>query len=174
MSAEVDWALDQLASVVTNQPAADPLRRVDRDDSEVYETGQTVDMATPIRERSGELQEANYVGVRLADRSPEPIGTEYDHRLETVLGVRIEGLDASAYGHVDPDGTDGVAFDGAGGLIPQIREAILSARTFPDAGRPAVGYTDARLANETNRSANYADYYRYDFDIVLRGYENLP
>jgi hypothetical protein len=175
MSEEVDWALDQLASVVDDQPADHSLRRVDRDDSEVYETGQTVDMETPIHDRTGQLEKANFVGVSLADRAPTPIGTSFDYDLETVLGVRIEGLtaDGGEWGHIDPDGADGVPFDGAGGLVPQIRAALLANRTFPDAGRPAVDYTDVRTANEVNQSSNYSDYFRYDFDLVFSGYEEL-
>jgi len=163
MSSEVDFVLDQLASVVNAQPAAHPLRRVDRDDSD--------DLDGSIRTREAELQAANYVGASLADESTSPVGSAYDHDYERVVGLRIEGLHHSQYGHVDPDGANGVVWDD---LVHSIRHELLGSRTFPAAGRSDVDYTDLRLQNEAPQSADYADYYRYDADIVFRGYETLP
>lgn len=163
MSAEVDWVLDQLASVVSNQPADHPLKRVDRDDSEILEDS--------IRSRKGELQAANYVGATLADRVPEPVGSDYDHRLETVVGLRIEGLHADAYGHIDPDGVDGVQW--TDGLVAEIRDALLAERHYPAAGPTGVTYTDLQFQNEAPDSAQHRDFYRHDIDIVFHGFEDL-
>lgn len=163
MSTEVDWVLAQLQSVVNAQPADHPLKRVDRDESKILKGS--------IQTQTAELQSANYVGATLADIASDPIGTEYDHDREAVVGVRIEGLDHSEYGHIDPGGSNGVPFDD---LVHDIREAILSGRAFPDAGRTGVSYTHLELQNEAPQSSNYADYYRYDADVVFHGYEELP
>lgn len=173
MSVPVDWVLDQLTSVVADQPAAHPLRRINRDTSRVFETDQAVELEVPIEERTQELEEANFVSARLATRDATAIGTEYDHQIETVVGVRIEGLSGTGgtYGHIDPAGVDGVRF---ADLVDDIRRAILDGRTFPDAGRSSVSFTDAQMTNESNQSADFADYYRYDFDVLFDGFETLP
>ena len=160
---EVEWTLAQLGSVVGSLTT--PLKRVDRDESRILEGD--------IRKRTAELEKANYVGAALADRTPTPIGTEYDHALETVVGVRIEGLHHSEWGHVDSDGVEGIPFGDDGGLVDRIRDAILAKRRYPDAGRTNVTYTNLTVTNEASQSSNYADYYRYDFDVVFDGFEDL-
>lgn len=170
----VEWVLDQLASVVDAQPAAHPLRRVDRDNAQVFQGSKTVNMSSPVRERTGELQEANYVGASLTDRTQSPVGTEFDLDLETVVGVRIEGLHHGEWGHIDPAGENGVVFEGTdASLVEQIRGAIYNDRTWPDAGRANVSFTHLILTNEASQSDNWADYYRYDFDVAFDGFESL-
>jgi hypothetical protein len=161
VSAEVDWVLSQLDSAVDAVGA--PLERVNRDESQLLDGD--------IRSRTGELRESNFVGATLADVSNDPIGTEFDYDREAVVGIRIEGLHESEFGHVDPDGGDGVPWDT---LVQAIRSALLSTRTFPDAGRDGVSYTDLRTANDAPQSDDYADYYRRDFDVLFLGYEELP
>lgn len=163
-SPEVDWTLAQLGSVVGSLTV--PLRRVDRDESELLEGD--------ISKRTADLTDANYVGASLADVSNEPVGTEYDHDREVVVGVRIEGLTHREYGYVDPSGSAGVPFDADGGLVDRIRDAILVERHYPAAGKSGVTYTDLQITNEAPQSSDYQDYYRYDFDLVLNGYEDLP
>ncbi|MEA5387123.1 hypothetical protein VB779_08680 [Haloarculaceae archaeon H-GB11] len=160
MSSEVEWVLDELSSVVA--AVSEPLVRVNRDTSELLEDS--------ARSMTGDLTDANFVGATLADVSSTPIGTEYDHRREAVVGVRIEGLHHSEWGHIDPDGVEGIAFDS---LVNQIRDALLAQRTFPDAGGTDVSYTDLRIENEAPQSANYSDYFRHDLDVRFVGYENL-
>lgn len=162
---EVQWVLDQLQTVVDNQPAAYPLERIDRDASEILEGN--------VGTRRAELQDANYVGAGLVDRSTDPIGTEYDHEVDAVVGVRIEGYSGD-FGNVDPDGVDGVVFAGGDGLVEQIRDAILVKRTFPDAGQSGTSYTHIAIQNEAPQSSNHAEYWRHDFDVVFRGFETLP
>lgn len=171
MTAEVDWVLSQFASVVTSvgkdytlqNGDAVTLKRINRDESEILEGN--------IRDRKGELRQAAYVGATFADRAPTPIGTEYDHRVEAVVGVRIEGLHHSEFGHVDPDGTNGIPFDE---LVRRLRDALLAERTFPNVGSPDATYTDLQITNEAPQSSDYQDYYRHDFDVLFRGYEDLP
>ncbi len=171
MTAEVDWVLDQLASVVDSQPADHPLRRVDRDNSRVYEGSQTVDMTTPMRDRTEELEKANFVGASLADRANDAIGTEFDHRVETVVGVRLEGVHYSEWGHIDPDGEEGVAFDA---LTREVRRTLLAAREFPSPSTPYTGYHSLFVRNEDYQMSEHSDFYRWSADVVLAGYEDLP
>ncbi|WP_135852611.1 hypothetical protein [Halorussus salinus] len=163
-SPEVDWTLTQLGSVVG--AITTPLQRIDRDESEFFDDG--------IRSRTAELRKTNAVGASLADVTNDPVGTEYDHAREAVVGVRIEGLHESEFGYIDPGGSDGIPFSGGGGLVDRIRDALLVNRTYPDAGGTGVTYTGLRLVNESNQSSNYQDYFRHDFDIVFNGYEELP
>jgi hypothetical protein len=161
MSAPVDFTLNQL-SALTDQLTT-PLELVDRDNSRLFDSG--------IRERRGELQEANYVGATLASREPTPIGTEYDHQLDTVVGVRIEGLHHDEFGYVDPDENNGIPFDD---LVDDVRRQLLAARRFPDAGRANVSFTDLTITNESPAMSDWADYFRYDLDVIYSGFETLP
>jgi hypothetical protein len=162
----VEWVLDQLESVVDAQPDAHPLKRVNRDESRILEGD--------IRSRTGELRKANFVGAAHVDHEARPIGTEYDLDVEDVVGIRIEGLTYTDRGHVDPDGQDGVVFSGDPGLVQDLKAALYDARTFPDAGRTPVNFTDLRLSNHAPQSHLWSDYFRYDFDVVFEGYEELP
>lgn len=167
MSAEeVDFVL---AAIADNWPGPEadlsdvPLERIDRDESTILEGS--------VRTHEADLQQSNYVGATLASRAASPIGTEYDHDLETVVGIRIEGLHHSQFGHVDPDGAEGVAWTA---LVHNIRDAILTERREPDAGRSGVSYTDLLVQDWSPDSASHGDYYREDFDVVFRGFEELP
>lgn len=166
MSAEVDWVLDQLQSVVNGQPADHPLERVNRDTSELLDGN--------IRDRKNDLQEANYVGVTLSDFDAEPIGTEFDQNVEIIVGVRIEGLHHSEWGHIDPDGNNGVQFSANGGLVDQITDALQTEREFPNISNPDITYKSLYLQNHAPQSSQYADYFRYDFEVRLTGHEELP
>lgn len=139
-----------------------PLTLVDRNNArdEADQRGVTED-----------LQDTNVVSIASVDEATTPIGTEYDHDIEHVAGVRIEGLHESEWGHIDPDADAGAAWDS---LSRFVRRAILRARTFPKAKRPNVDYTDLRLSNHAPQSQDYADYYRYDVDVIFDGFEELP
>ncbi|MDS0258569.1 hypothetical protein NDI56_03980 [Haloarcula sp. S1CR25-12] len=180
-----EWVLDQVASVVTDVedtytrdvPDGTPpvrVRRVDRDTSRIWDGDGTLDMSTPIRERSAALEKGVYIGVQYAESAEEPIGTEYDLDKEVVVGVRLEGLTSQGgeWGHVDPEGADGVPWHGPNGFLRRVKAAIYAGREYPDAD-PDVGFTHLTLANEADQSSNYADYYRTDFDVVFDGFETL-
>jgi len=163
---EVQWALEQLGSVVGAITA--PLKRVNRDESRILEDD--------VRSRTGELREANFVGVTLADRNSTVIGTRYDHFVETTLGIRIQGLHYSEYGHIDDSGAEGIPWTTASrqGLVGRCQDAILGARSFPDAGDAATTYTTVIEGNPAMLSSNYADAYRRDLEFRLEGFEELP
>lgn len=175
MTAEVEWVLEQFESVVDAQPPDHPLYRVDRDASLVYETGEELDMQTPVHDRTGELERANFVGVASADKSSSPIGTEFDLDVERIVSVRVEGLRrGDHYGHVDPDGQDGVVFDDDTGLVADLQAALQAEREWPDVPRDGTTYTHLLLEGYGMRSVEYADYHRYDFDVLFDGFEDLP
>lgn len=163
-SPEVDWTLSQFSSVVTSIDTdfGATVKRVDRDESNVLEDN--------LRQLSNELKEACYIGATLADVSNTPIGTEYDHDRQVVVGLRMVGLHSSEYGHVDPDGVEGVPWEE---LVARVRTSLLNQREWPNAGASNVTYTDLQLTNEAPGSSAYADYYRYDLDVVFNGFEDL-
>lgn len=169
-SPEVEWTLGQLADVVTSVDAdyGATLQRVDRDETEILERN--------VRELTPKLEKACYAGATLADVVSDPIGTEYDHDREAVVGLRVVGLtsEGGEWGHVDPGGTDGVPWhNGSDGLVDRIRTALLAERTWPGAGGPNVSYTHLSLQNEAPQSSDWGDYYRWDVDVVFEGYEEL-
>jgi len=120
---------------------------------------------------TADLTDTNVVSIAPAEETSTPIGTEYDHRVERTVGVRIEAVHHSQWGYIDPHGEQGLPW---GALKRCVRRAILRARTYPATGTPDISYTHLRLANETDQSANYGDYYRADLDVVFDGFETLP
>lgn len=172
MSSEVDWVLEVIDQVYGygtlpyssgEYGETPPLKRVDRDDSEILEGD--------IRKRKGDLESANFVGATHADESTNPVGSAYDEAIETVVGIRIEGLHADKYGHVDPDGNDGIVWQA---LKNNIRRGLLHERSYPDVGAPDRQYHTLRVTNQADQSDQYRDFFRYDFDLVFDGFETLP
>ena len=166
MRPEVGFILMILEGVVDAQPADHPLFRIDRDNSRVFETGDGLDMQQPLRTRRADLERANLVGAAWTSRDQTPVDPQYDLKGDIVVSVRVEGLTALSgqHGHIDPDEDHGVSFVA---LCDDIRSAILGERVFPD--HPAFGdtKTDLRVMNEDDRSAQYRDFYQYDFDVVF-------
>ena len=169
----VEFVLDELGAVVDAQPAAHPLRRVDRDNSLLYEDGGDFDMGGAVTDRTEDLRNANVVGAAFVDRSGDYIGTGPNLDLESAVGVRIEGY-AGDFGHIDPTGDGGVVFHGTDdALVEQIRSTLYDALSYPDAGRTDVTFTHLSITNETPAMADWAEHYRYDFDVVFDGFEQL-
>jgi hypothetical protein len=140
-----------------------PIERVDRDNSELLDGN--------VRSHSEDLQASNYVGATVADAGRQPIGTEYDLDVETIAGVRVEGLHHHQRGHVDPDGNEGVPFDE---LEQLLRDPLWTRRAYPDAGNSRTTYHTLRIENDTQASSDYGSYFRTDFDVRFDGYEDLP
>ena len=168
---EVEWTLGRIKANWSVGNYADiPLERIDRDEKELLD-GSTTEHETALKSN-------NYVGATLADSAPEPIGTEYDHEAERVVAVRIEGLDEQKYGYVDTDASLPPSTPGDpvpwSDLVSEIRRAILTDRTFPAAGDSNTDFTDVTITNENPRSSEYDVYYRYDFELLFSGYEDLP
>ena len=108
-----------LSVIKDNWPADEfpnHLARIDRDEPKILETDE--------RTKSIELSRWNAVGASLVDRSTNPRGTEYDHYIETVVDVRVEGLHETEHGNVSST----MAFRH---LVNAIRRAILTERSYP-------------------------------------------
>ena len=168
MRPEAEFVLQALEDVVQAQPPEHPLWRVDRDNSEIYDGRGPIDMTEPMHKRKGELEKANFVGVAWESRSGNPVGTDFHVDGDIVASVRLEGMrggDRSAeFGHIDPTGLGGVVWTD---LYEQVRGALLDERTYPDHESFRDVKLDLRIANETDQSSNWRDFYRADFDVVF-------
>ena len=171
MIPEVDWLLDVLSTVASDQPADHPLYRVDRNTAQVYETGDSVDMSAPLKQRKSELQRANFVGIRRVSQANAAMGTEFDARTDQVFSLRLEGLHWLEGGHIDPEDENGVDFEA---LLGDIKDAIWDDRHHPDIAASDIAHYDLMVMNEDDQSADYRDFFRYEFDIVFRGKQALP
>lgn len=170
MTSEVDWTLAQFESVAdtiateyTLESGDDAqLERVDRDESRKLEQD--------VQSIKGDLQSAVFVGAAHADTDENPMGSEYKLEREAIVQIRITGLTHSEYGHVDPTGAAGIPFDDPdGGLVQRVKAAILDERKFPQAAPPDAAYTYLEFQNEANTSEQWADFYRWDADVVFHG-----
>lgn len=173
---EVDWVLQKIkdnwdvvgtatvGSTTVGQDIEDvPLERIDRDNSKKLDGS--------VREHTDDLMDSNYVGASHVDKNTSPIGTEYDHDAEHIVSLRIEGLHESEFGHIDPDGNDGITWTL---LVQKILMSFLIDRKHPQVGRDRTVYTDIRTTNDDDQASDYGDYYRYDVDLIFDGYEDLP
>lgn len=162
MSTEVDWVLQ---TIWEQWPGTFPsdLARVDRDESRILEGD--------IRKREGKLEANNFVGATHADTNTEVSGSSYDHTIETIVGVRIEGMHVDKFGHVDPSGANGISWEE---LVQNIRRGLLAKRSYPSVGADHRNYHSLLITNEADQSDDYRDYFRFDFDVVLDGFETLP
>lgn len=170
MIPEVEFVLETLDSVVSNQPADHPLHRVDRDNSRIYEDNTALDQTQPISKRKKKLEAANLVGIASQTASNAPYGTDYDHERDMVLSARVEGLTHFEHGHIDPDGSNGVVWDS---LCEEIKSGVLDERTYPSHASFRTAQLDLGITNESYNSKDWADYYQREFDIVFRGRKEL-
>jgi len=166
----VDFILDAIKTNWSAGTFSDiPLERIDRDNSEI--------LAGNVRSHTEDLQRTNYVGVAYQNRDVLPIGTGYDHDIEVVAGVRIEGLHTDEFGKVDPNvslpptsANDPVPWHD---LVDEIRDTILAEKSFPDTGQSDIDFTDLQIVFEDPGSTARGDYYRHDIDVGFNGYEEL-
>jgi len=165
-SPEVGWVLEQFGSVA--DALAEPLTRVDRDAAEAYGPGDSIDMGAGERRLTQELRNTNVVGATLADRATTAIGTEFDHGIETTVGVRLLATGGD-FGHVYPAAD--LRFDT---LVERCRDAVAAGRQYPAVGRADVTYHSAFVENDAPQLADTQDLFRYDFDVRFVGYEDLP
>ncbi len=169
---EVTWILE---TIKANWPAAWPtdadgepvLARINRDEPEILESGE--------RTRSVELTQWSAIGAGLASRTPTPVGTEYDHRVETTISCRLEGVTSRGdeWGHVD----SAAHFEQ---LVRYVQHAINAERSYPTVddvdqdGIGSVAYHSLFIENETDLSHENKDYFRRDWDVRLVGFSSLP
>ncbi|ELZ05377.1 hypothetical protein [Natrialba aegyptia] len=170
---EVRWLLE---TIKTNWPGTwpvdengDPVQaRIHRDDPEVLETGE--------RTKERELTKWNAIGASLESRSPEPVGDEYNFRVETTVSIRFEGTTSQdgEWGHID-------SADHFEQLVRYAQHAIAVERSYPtveDVDDDPIGsvayHTISPPENETDLSADDRDYFRRDWEHRFIGYANQP
>ncbi|MEF8887336.1 MAG: hypothetical protein V5A30_05970 [Haloarculaceae archaeon] len=140
---------------------------IDRDDAE--------STSFAGRRVSWDLTEDNVLSVASTpERQTEAIGTEYDHRVEDAVSVRIEAAheDAADFpgDSISAGVSDSAAFQA---IVDEAKRTILAERTsYPTVN--GVDYHTVLLEGQQNLAAEHKDYYRYDVDVVFRGYETLP
>ncbi|OYR54328.1 hypothetical protein [Halorubrum halodurans] len=165
---ETQWVFDTVAGIVddtalawgaeTDVPdGAVPVRRVDRNESEIYDGD--------IRTRKSDLQTSNYISAALVDDDESHGGFGDDYNAEAIVALRIEGLHHREWGHIDPDGADGIDFTT---FYRRVREALQADDEWPSVA--GADYHTAFLENGTNRSQDYRDFYEYRVDVRLSGY----
>lgn len=118
------------------------------------------------RARSLDVTNQNIITV---DSEPTgentPIGTEYDFRVRRPVSVNIEGYHEDGGGQL----TDKDDFNS---LVTEARRAILTERSFPVGDMTHL--TIEAENDEAPGPPNDANYFRYTFDVVFEGYEELP
>lgn len=166
---ETQWVFDTLASITDGTAlawgsvadvadGAVPVRRVDRNESAIYD-------GSGIRERKGDLMKSNYISAALVDDDESHGGFGDEYNAEAIVSLRVEGLTHREHGHIDPDGNDGIDFTTFYGLV---RDELQANDEHPAvAGR---GYHTLFLDNGTNRSRDYADFYDFRVDVRFDGF----
>jgi len=134
---------------------------INRDDSELHSSGK--------RDTTHDLAEANAVGVGYTDADKQVSGWEYDFDLDDVISIRVEAVHEDEWGHVAGD-------DDFRRLREEVQRCLYVERQWPIP--PADGrddwYRTLVFRSATPRNAEWADYYRYDFDVGFLGREDLP
>ena len=134
---------------------------IDRDDAESQDfLGRKVQW---------DLADDNAISVSASpDRVTEPMGTGYNYKVEDGVNIRIEAAHEDHWGHV----ADADEFEA---LVGTAEAAILVEREFPYPNPDGKAHYHTLVTrNATNRSSDEKDYFRYDFDVFFRGYEELP
>lgn len=169
----VQFVLDKIKNNWSAGSYSDiPLERVDGDNNQHLDAD--------IRKSTQELRLNNFVEAAYTDRTSSPIGTEYDLDVESVVRVRIAGLHHTEYGYVNPSNSlppatagDPVPFNDDDGLVAEIKDTLHAERSFPSA-TSRVDETDLVIENTPGPlSYEYGDYYLYEFEVGINGYEDL-
>lgn len=160
-----------------------PLERIDRDHSTNLDKADGIaSLDGPVHERDKHLQGMNFVGARSATQTDTPLGSQYDHGTERIVGVRVEGATVlgGEYGAIDPHkGTSNEAsrdypttrWDW---LTRDIQVAILRERFAPASHHPEVAFKDLFIENVADSSAEWGQFFRLDFDVRFSGFRDLP
>ncbi|MEE6210853.1 hypothetical protein U3A55_11910 [Salarchaeum sp. III] len=164
-----EWTLDTVAANYTpeNTPAATPVL-VDDEDGTVYRITDAGGLEDLGRRYEPDPEEANLVTVDSSpDRQEEPIGTEYDLKVDDAVNVTVEGAHADAGGELSGPSE----FES---LYEEVRRAILVERT----SYPTIGGTVYYAIVPSNPGRPPADeqsnYFAYEVDFGFSAYEGLP
>jgi hypothetical protein len=118
------------------------------------------------RQVAGDLKHNAILSISSSYEPQEtPIGTEYNLRVRDGVNVRLEGA------HVEQRGTitDGTMFSD---MVDEAKRLIRNHK-HPEETINGRYYHTVVILNQVPRLHNHKDYYRYDFDVEFRGYENL-
>lgn len=130
-----------------------------RDDDRHYDSDE--------RFRQHELRDNAVVGASFVATDPTPVGTEYDHDVESTVDMRVEAT----------GGRNGVVNGSAGfrQLTTAVKNTILANRSYPFVDEAyQYSYHWLQILNENDQSEDDREYYRLDFEVVYHGYEGLP
>lgn len=173
----VEWTIGTIAEHWRSDVVDDPYL-VNRDDSTIYEitdsgtavVGEsTVGASEDQRSATGDLTRGNFVGVAYTDASRSISGWEYDHDLDDVISVRVEGLHEDEWGHLADD-------DAFRQLREEVERCLELERQWPipPADSRDDYYRTLVFRNQTLMNPSWADKYRYDFDVGFLGRRDLP
>lgn len=117
------------------------------------------------RSREFDLSNNNTIGVGSQPTATnEPIGTGYDYRFIDGVQVRLEAVHSDEHGHVD-DAADYVT------LQTELQRAINEVRVSPTSDPDVCAL---RITEVNDQSSEYRDYFRTDYRVEFRGFEDLP
>ena len=179
----VEWTIETLADNwnANNYPGSydggKPVL-IDQDESTVYEITDagtaevgdaTVGVTFQDRSVSYDLTENNAVTIgSQPDRLTTPVGTEFDFDVEDGVSIKVEGAHEDEFGKISSS-------EEFTTLWKEVRRALLVERQWP--GRDPIGgthYHTLTTESERNGSSSNKDYFLYQFDLMFRGYEDLP
>ncbi|SIS00363.1 hypothetical protein SAMN05421858_5120, partial [Haladaptatus litoreus] len=111
------------------------------------------------RRVSYDLTDNNAITIGSANVARDPIGTEFDYRLEAIVSVRIEGAHVDEWGHIK-------SADEFRYLVEAAQTALNQERVWPYRNPSGnFHFHSLYLENDENNSVSHKDYYRYDFDV---------
>jgi len=111
------------------------------------------------------------------DRTQDPIGTEFNYRVEDGVSVRVVAAHESEVAYPGDDATPaGVSgSDEFRRLYQEVRRILHSDRAWPDRNQSGSQHTyQLHVPDETNLSPRYQNLYEYDLTVHLKAYEDLP
>lgn len=151
-----EWVLETIES---NWPGEfpDDLERVNRDDSEQMDTG--------IRSRTSDLERANFVGAATTSEVAAPLGAGGTDVVQPVVQVRVEGLHADEYGHVD----NAAAFRS---LVDDVKQTLRQEHSPTVGDAHPASIVKLYVENETDQSHLFRDHFLAEFDVRFVGDRN--
>lgn len=156
---EVRWLLETIEEEWPGGNFAEEnVVRVDFDAPEILENSE--------RRQGVELSQHASITTLEGDRARDPLGTEFDYEVETILDVRIEGVHEHAGGTISSKNE-------FRRLKNYTQAAIDARRTYPtidaDDEVGLVNYFEGRIENENSFMNEHSDEFRVDFEVRLRG-----
>jgi hypothetical protein len=165
----VEWTLDTIAAGYTdgNVATSEPVL-VDDEDGTTYEIDNG-GLSEVAQRFSPDPHNVNIVTVDPnPDRQQEPVGTEYDFRIEDAVGLTVEGIDTSEGGEIASPSEFRT-------LQREVRQTIRAERTsYPTAGGMTYHTVVPGTVQRPPEAKNAAHYYAVTLDVAFRGFEDLP